>query len=456
MSVSRLPMSGSWGSLFSAVVVKAFDEHSLTIQYGVREVVVTLEDNGVKLDESGKNYTSFELYIAIKNTEAESSAFRIVHNEQFLRCFRTKERVMRLTKDDVDLLCKEAQTGDSFAEYGYGRWLYYNQPDESAMSEAEQLFLSSKKYVPDALAAYALMWRYGETKADVMDIEESDKLLRAALKRGSERAAQQLARHRIFGLFCEEEPEAVAREIEKRLSETDDCDPQWHSLLAFAYEKLGRKEDAIQQYEQSTAQGELDDYFYLAYIYKERGNMALYESLMEEGIERGSGLCCVYLSDTDEKDYQELSGSQRLQFHERVDRYLQQGLSCGEGFCAYYLWYHNYYGCLGYNDDQERPAYYLKQGVRLGNVSCMLQMAELADEGEWPEEMSQYDIAELRLRAARFSPADEDTLSHLRRVSEPAFLLKHKRELEKYWHPLFTQLLGDDCDDDDGRYDAWA
>ena len=88
---------------------------------------------------------------------------------------------------------------DVFAAYGLGRWLYYNAPTDTAMREAEELFLATKKYIPDALAAYAMMWRYGETKENMMDVKESNKLLQAALKRGSERAAQQIARSRISG-----------------------------------------------------------------------------------------------------------------------------------------------------------------------------------------------------------------------------------------------------------------
>jgi hypothetical protein len=40
-------------------------------------------------------------------------------------------------------------------------------------------------------------------------------------------------------------------------------------------------------------------------------------------------------------------------------------------------------------------------------------------------------------------------------VSDPAFLLKHKEELEKYWQPLFA-TLDEDKDDDDGRWDAYV
>ena len=70
------------------------------------------------------------------------------------------------------------------------------------------------------------------------------------------------------------------------------------------------------------------------------------------------------------------------------------------------------------------------------------------------------EIAELWLRAARYYYEDEEALKGLRRVSDPAFLLKHKEELEKYWQPLFEHLSEQEDDeddyDDDGKYDAWV
>ena len=70
--------------------------------------------------------------------------------------------------------------------------------------------------------------------------------------------------------------------------------------------------------------------------------------------------------------------------------------------------------------------------------------------------MSPYDIAELWLRAARYCPDDEEALRGLQRVNDPAFLLRHKRELERYWQPMIQQLKNEETDDDDGRFDAWA
>jgi hypothetical protein len=47
----------------------------------------------------------------------------------------------------------------------------------------------------------------------------------------------------------------------------------------------------------------------------------------------------------------------------------------------------------------------------------------------------------------------------LHRVNDPAFLLRHKRELETFWIPKYNEVIGEPettQDDDDGRFDAWA
>jgi len=134
--------------------------------------------------------------------------------------------------------------------------------------------------------------------------------------------------------------------------------------------------------------------------------MALHDSLMEKGIQEGSGLCCIHT---------------QLAF---------------------------------YGDDAKRSGY-LKAGMRLGHPSCIMKIAELAENGEWPEELSPYDIGELWLRAARYSPDDEEALRGLRHVSDPAFLLRHKEELQKYWKPQWEKLLTVK-DEEDGRYDAYV
>ena len=383
------------------------------------------------------------------------------HDEPFLQRFRTRERVFSLTDDEVQDLKQAAEQGDAFAQYGYGRWLYYRYPYDGALREAEQLFSGVKDIIPDALAAYAQMWRYGETQENRMDVERCRELMKTALARGSQLADLQTARYRIFGIFCEAEPQGVSQMIEQRVKGCRVNDPAWFTMLAFAYEELGQIDEAIRCYEQAIQLGEIEDYAYLAMLYHQRGNMALYEELMEEGIEKGCALCMIYQADMSEDDFEELTTEERQQLHTTVDERLRRGLQLGEGMCAYYLYSHYYYGGLGYTLDKPKAFAFLEQGVRLGSTSCMIEQALEAQSAGLPgRSLTPDDKAELWLRAARYSPTDDDALYYLQRVSEPAFLLRHKDELERYWKPRFKEIPPEEEEDaedeDDGRYDAWA
>lgn len=458
LSKSRLPMSGVWGGLYDRIEVKDFDDHSLTFQYGEKEYTITPEDGWFHFDEKGMNYTTFWLSLLLK---AENLTMKITHDEAFLRRFRTRLRVFQLTDDDVESLRIAAKQDDAFAQYGYGRWLYYAQPTETSMQEAEELFCSSKRFIRDAGAAYARMWQYGETKENRVNMDANRQLMRDAAQLGGQWAELELARNRIFGNGCEPEPEKVAHEIEEKLSTlnsslSDDLDPMWYSYLAYCYERMEvREEDVIRLYELSTKNGQWDDYYYLANIYREHGNMALYEEMMEEGINRGSGLCCIFRCDMTEEEFQEFSEEEQKKLHDELNDRLELGLKRGEGWCAYQLWLQNYYGGLGYKKDKGLAMRYLEVGVRLAQSDCIYKWAEFAEEKRLPKKLNRFQIAELWLKAVRYSGGDEDALRGLRLQNDPTFLLQHKEEIEKYWQPMYSKLTEVD-DEDDGRWDAWT
>lgn len=465
LSDRRLPMSDSWRHLFSTVVVEAFDEHSLTVQYGAHKYVIRPDRPWVKLGESGMNYTTFWLYIGVKYVEPKpvmQPSLKITHDEAFLRRFRTKERVLHITNDEAQQLHELGKQGDAYAQYGYGRWLYYHNPKDEAMSEAEELFFTASWSLSEAQAAYAQMLRYGETTVHhpaSMDINESVRLAEQAAANGSILAATLLARHRMFGNHCEAVPQLVANEIEQRLASDPDGDPIWHTLLGHAYIELEKRDEAISQYEQALALGELDAYYFLATTYQQRGNMALSDSYMEEGCSKGVAFCMIYRANTKDEDYDALTKEEQQQLHRDIDERLHRGMEMGEGTCAFYLWLHNYYGGLGYKEDKAKAMPYLQRGIQLADISSMELMAQMADDDELPAGMTltPAERGELWLRAARNSPHDEDALRGLRRVSSPLFLLRHKEELERYWEPLFAKLADEEeREDDDGRWDAWT
>ena len=69
------------------------------------------------------------------------------HDEQFLRRFRTKDRVGHLTTDEVEQLRQAADKGDAYARYGYGRWLYYLNPYPEDCTGVESMTASRKRIV---------------------------------------------------------------------------------------------------------------------------------------------------------------------------------------------------------------------------------------------------------------------------------------------------------------------
>ncbi len=372
------------------------------------------------------------------------------HNEDFLRRFRTKARVTLLNDEEVVQLRKAANQGDAYAQYGYGRWLYYYVPSEGAMPEAERLFYSAQASVPDARAAYAQMLRYGETEAThppLLDVEGSNALLQQAADEGSVLADLRMARYRIFGNGCPAEPQQVAEEILDRLANHPDSDPNWYILLAFAYEQMEQPDLAIPLYEQAVDCGETDGYAYLSLLYSNRGNTALADEYMEEGLTRGSTLCFLFQVDTPEEDFQKLSDEEQRQLHQAVADRLERGLRRADGSCAYFLWLHHRYGTLGFAEDHAKALSYLQRGVLLADTSCIMQLLIENDNGTLT--LSAYERDVLRLKAVRYDSEDRDSLLALGRADDPAFLLKYKSELEKYWQPRIGQARQETDDDKD-------
>lgn len=84
LSVERLPMSNGWRHLFATIVVRTFDEYSLTIQYGTMEYTITPDAGKFSLGEKGRDYATLELSLRLKEDETvsnddTSSLFSFIH-----------------------------------------------------------------------------------------------------------------------------------------------------------------------------------------------------------------------------------------------------------------------------------------------------------------------------------------------------------------------------------------
>jgi TPR repeat protein len=396
----------------------------------------------------------------------------VPHDESFLRRVRTTERVARLSVKEVQTL-RDLCHSDPYAAYGYARWLWTMQPTRQSAAEARELLLRlthDGQAPSDAEAALAITYRYGGCAAwdDVeVDTRKYVELLDNALAKGSLLAAIVKAKDRIWGNHAEEEPERVAEETERRLCQETDSDPIWHRILAYAYDKTKRNEEAIRQYESAIEAGDTDAYADLGWTYMLRGNMALGDEMMEQGLEQGVASCHLWQTDMSEEDFDELPADEQQQFHETIKQRTTRGLALGESICAYYLGQRYLHGGFGFQPDPLKALAYLERGILLGDSYCPGLLAELMEDeySGLPAEL-RYDaeqIAGLHLTAVRRAPNDGSMLGELRRCCDMGLLLRYQPEIQREWQPLFTQVKPEEqpqtpiiIDEDDGRWDAYV
>lgn len=430
----------SSGQLGRLTLLEMTDE-GVVVGYGDRSYALTEQNSYIKLDETGRDYTVFELNVYLVQ------AIVVEDTPAFYRQFLVKESVFKLTGPDVQVLMNSDQ---ACAKYALGRYHYVQVPEPDSFRKAEALFReAAAEGVPDAFASLSLMYSYGDTHEDRYDPDEMVRWRDEALARGSEQAAFRYARNRIDGDFlAPKEPDVVRDEIEKRFSTETDVWPEWYSVLGAAYDALGQAEKAHEVYLTGLAHGSLRCYMRLAISAWEKGDEKEYRAWMEKGMAAGCGWCFILDGDLDEERFQ--AGDSRFknlvsrQFQDRFE----QGLRLGEGACAYYLGYHSYFGTLGFTIDEDAAFRYLRRGIALGDYdACSMLAYILAYRAETPE--ARKEAALLRLKAVRYGK--DDDREQLAQDYRDGLLDEYRDEIEKYWLPE-----GDEVDGDDGRWDAYV
>lgn len=368
----------------------------------------------------------------------------ISHDQEFLSRFYVKDDIASLTDEEVEQLRKAKDMGDAYAQYAYARWLYFMNPFQGALREAERLFYANKDLIPDSLAAYASMLRFGETEVTHPAEVDGDlflELLDKSVLRGSVLGAMKFSIIRIYGIFYEAEPQQVYDEIRLRLYDDPNIHRHWHVILAYACEELGEDDEAIEHYETAIEKGDLSAYGYLLAFYYRRGNIALAEEIFEEGCKKGAAGCLSYEADYNQEEFLKMSEQEQQAFHDKIDKRLQEGLKRGDGLCVYYLWSHFYFGTLGYPVDKEKALICLKRGMQIADSYSFYIMGIWISDGDVPgRQPTPTEAAEIWLKAVRYNSKDEDSLRQLATQTDEEFLQKHQAEIDKYWRPLWEKL----------------
>lgn len=427
------------GGLFSAIKVVEANDDALVISYEGDTFTLDRDNPARTLDEDGRDYTEFELNVSAR------FAIRVENTPAFFRRFSLRGEVAQLTPADIDCL---KDSDDPCAKYLLGRWHIIMAPEnEASAGIAEGLFREAADAgIADAVASLSTLYAHGMTEEDRVDLDESARLRDKAIGMGSETAVIRYARNRICGSWlAPEEPEAVAAEIEERIGTEADINPEWYSVLGFAYEILG-KDEAEDMYRMGIEKGCVRCYGELAMWYEERGNREEYRRWMEAGIEKGCGICFLLDCDYPEDKFEEFGEADRALLSNQVRDRLERGLKLGEEPCAYWLGLNYYHGYLGFPKDGRKGSHYLSKAIDMGDGFSCKTVAEILECD--PDDVDRKIAARLRLYALRRGCNSER--EKVMQAYRDGLLDEYKEEIEQYW------LEDDEPEDDPGRWDAYV
>ncbi len=412
---------------------------------GIDEKGVTLQSDGTtvrlpdfkgnhfsKLAEAGRDYTNFQLWVGMVE------AIDITHDLNFLRRFSKNNRILSLTNADIEVL---SSSDDPYAMYGYASWLAANNNNTDDIKKAFDLYVKAAEGgCADALMGESLLWSNG--LGGIMDLQLAADLRDEAVAKGSEFAAMLQARNRIAGFNANKEPEQVLEEIKQRIATDTDLNPDWYSVMAFAYENMDDTENAKQMYHKAIEHNVENAYVYLAYIYKNEGDTDTYRKLMLEGIEQGCALCCILDADMDEDEFYKLSLTKQRELKREIKKRLERGIQLGEGFCAYCLAFNYYHGDLGFKRDITKAFEYANEGYRLCDAyACNLIIGMQDDKTPKGFKLNDEQIAYMRLEALRYG--DDDQLAKVVKAYNEGLYPEEavQEEIRREWLPKYIKPL---------------
>ena len=312
--------------------------------------------------------------------------FEITAGREYLSHFLNKSKLFCFSPAMVEKL----RADDSpYGKYGYARWLYTtgNRSIEQLRTVRDRLEFAAANGVADALFLLARMYHNGDYVDDVrgiavMDRELGNALVHDARDKGSELARLQLNydefRDRLGKGADVSKQLAEAKEHAENTGATgkDVASLLWMEQLGWMYSDMGKRDEAIAAHEKCIEGGYLSSTFYLANLYYERGNIAYYESLMQDAIEKDVAVCMIFGYEY-ENDWECYDADTRNELHLSLDKNLRRGVELGESLCAYFLAKYLLTGAMGFEKNIPEACRYARIGMGWHCLLCHELMLDI-------------------------------------------------------------------------------
>lgn len=383
--------------------------------------------------------------------------FEITQDREFLKHFWDSREIFKLSPEMVKKL---SLSEDPYGVYGYGQWLYRVRPDgDESLKKAQECFkYASENGIADAKQMLSLMYYYGDyCNEDKDGIWEKNNILALIYNAQAQEAGSELAKMRqntdlFWGNIVPADKEKAIREAEEAASESEAA-LLWMEQLGWYYEAEGRSDEAIKVYEKCIEGGLYYPLYDLAMIYYQRGNIGYFESLMEEGIEKGVPSCMLWGFENEEV-WDELSQEQQDEIRQRLETNLNKGITLGDGLCAYVLAYYKTYGYMGFEQDIEGALKAAQTGTKYHSYQCCSLILDIMSdedfESELPETMqlTEEEYALMALKALRYG--DESKLEIIVGNIREFTMMGYEEEMMYWSRKLEEQQMDEEDSEEDG------
>lgn len=418
-------------------------------------------------------------YDELVTTALDSAPMSEKARTYFLRVFYQRNSIFKLSKETIQRITRAAENNDACALFALGRYHIVTKPSPLSASTSLFLFgLAMQNKLPDAIAASAEAWRYGDV--GMVDHEKADQMLALALKEGSEYAAVLHLKELVFGTSIKDSnPKEALQKAEERIH----CETNythyfglWLYYKAIALDTLGQKEEACNFFTHATRHGVAAAWTELAFMKgkaDDQGNFAdhdAYLATLREGAKHQDVNSRAFLALQTTTDFDKLPAE--AQSKEVAQEIIHEWEECyrqGSRIAAEYLgdiYYHGF--CLQPKDMEKAWKWYFKAAI-WDLPSAYEKLYDMVYYHDKDIELKDQDL--LALQGARLGSRkllDATVIAHTQgRLNDFA------KEIEKYYDPIFDaepdkpdhdepdddkpndDKPDDDKPDDDGRFDAW-
>lgn len=373
--------------------------------------------------------------------------FEIIPGKEFLNRFLDKRDMFLLSPAMVEKL---RASNDPYGKYGYGRWLYAtgSKDKDTLCTVRDCVEFAVESNLPDALFLLSRLYyngHYIDKESGIMklDRKRGEELLKKAKNKGSEIAKLQISDDEFITARRLKKSVAYIIKKTKKIAETPGVSLLWKEQLAWMYDMMDRTDEAIALYEECVAGGLQHPLFFLALLYYNRGNVAYYESLMEDGIEKGVPSCFM-LGFEELDNWEEYDEKTREKLHKRLDANLRRGSALGCTFCTYTLTEYLRKGLMGFEMNDAEALRYARRGMDMGIAKCFDIALDIFFfySNILPAEMNmtKEEVLMARLKAVRNASivdADNILCSHVLEFTKELKKLGYAEELE-YWRNLYA------------------